>query len=228
MAAAVVERPIASSAYSFVRFTGGAIAPFVAGKLGEHVSAGAPMYLGAGMVALSVVALLLSRHHLRPPAVETEAPATAAAVPAGAVLVAIDATPAARLVVETAERVTRSRGTAAHVVHVRETRAVGEDTADLEDTAAARTLVGAAVGRLTRAGVPATGEVLHVTGRHEDAAGAVLALADRIRPAAVVVGRPGRHGGELGARSLATVLTERAPCDVVVVAGAGRPEPVAV
>ena len=38
MAAAVVERPIASSAYSFVRFTGGAIAPFLAGKLAEHVS----------------------------------------------------------------------------------------------------------------------------------------------------------------------------------------------
>ena len=38
MAAAVVERPIASSAYSFVRFTGGAIAPYLAGKLAEHVS----------------------------------------------------------------------------------------------------------------------------------------------------------------------------------------------
>ena len=37
MAAAVVERPIASAAYSFVRFTGGAVAPFLAGKLAEHV-----------------------------------------------------------------------------------------------------------------------------------------------------------------------------------------------
>ena len=65
MAAAVVERPIASAAYSFVRFTGGAIAPYLAGKLAEHVSAAAPMYVGAGMVALSVVALRLSRRHLR-------------------------------------------------------------------------------------------------------------------------------------------------------------------
>ena len=65
MAAAVVERPIASAAYSFVRFTGGAIAPFLAGKLAEHVSAASPMYVGAGMVALSVVTLQLSRHHLR-------------------------------------------------------------------------------------------------------------------------------------------------------------------
>ena len=65
MAAAVVERPIASSAYSFVRFTGGAIAPYLAGKLAEHVSAASPMYVGAAMVALSVGALALSRHHLR-------------------------------------------------------------------------------------------------------------------------------------------------------------------
>ena len=65
MAAAVVERPIASSAYSFVRFTGGAIAPYLAGKLAEHVSPASPMYVGAAMVALSVVALALSRHHLR-------------------------------------------------------------------------------------------------------------------------------------------------------------------
>ena len=51
MAAAVVERPIASSAYSFVRFTGGAIAPYLAGKLAEHVSPASPMYVGAAMVA---------------------------------------------------------------------------------------------------------------------------------------------------------------------------------
>ena len=65
MAAAVVERPIASSAYSFVRFTGGAIAPYLAGKLAEHVSPASPMYVGAAMVGLSVAALALSRHHLR-------------------------------------------------------------------------------------------------------------------------------------------------------------------
>ena len=68
MAAAVVERPIASAAYSFVRFTGGAIAPYLAGKLAEHVSSASPMYVGAGMVALSVVALALSHQHLRHPA----------------------------------------------------------------------------------------------------------------------------------------------------------------
>ena len=75
MAAAVVERPIASSAYSFVRFTGGAIAPFLAGKLAEHVSAGAPMYVGAAMVA----AVGRRARRFAPPPAPCEAPAEVAA-----------------------------------------------------------------------------------------------------------------------------------------------------
>ena len=217
MAAAVVERSVASAAYSFVRFTGGAIAPWIAGKLGEHVSAGAPMFVGAGMVALSVVALALSRHHLGHRAAEVEV--TSGDVPHGAILVAIDSAPAAGAVVATAGRVARSRGAAVHVVHVRETRLVADAGAELEDRGTARAVVDAAIDRLSRAGVEkATGEVLHITGHHTDAAEAVLDLADRTEPSAVVVGRPAAHGGEPGTPSLTTVLTERAPCDVVVVA----------
>ena len=65
MSSASVERPIASSAYSFVRFTGGAIAPYLAGKLAEHVSADAPMFVGAAMVATSVVVLRGARDPAR-------------------------------------------------------------------------------------------------------------------------------------------------------------------
>jgi MFS transporter, ACDE family, multidrug resistance protein len=89
MAAAAVERPVASAAYSFVRFTGGAIAPFLAGKLGEHVSAGAPLFLGAGMVALSAGALTLSRRHIHARAGEEQAEAAPAAAPRGAALAAL-------------------------------------------------------------------------------------------------------------------------------------------
>jgi MFS transporter, ACDE family, multidrug resistance protein len=214
MAAAVVDRSIASSAYSFVRFTGGAIAPWIAGKLGEPVSPGAPMYVGAGMVTLSVAALVLSRHHLGHREAEIEV--TPGAVPAGAILVAIDSAPSNRLVA-TAERVARVRNAPVHVVHVRETRVIADDAADLEDRGAAGAIVDDAIGRLN--GVGATGEVLHVTGHDADAAAAVLDLADRRQPSVVIVGRPA-HGGEPGAPSLTTVLTERAPCDVVVVAQA--------
>jgi ACDE family multidrug resistance protein len=55
MGAAPVERPVASAAYSFVRFTGGAVGPYVALKLAEHVSAAAPFWFGATAVAIGVV-----------------------------------------------------------------------------------------------------------------------------------------------------------------------------
>ena len=66
MESAPVARPVASAAYSFVRFCGGAIAPFVAGKLAEHVSEQAPFYLGAAMTALSIVVLYAYRRALVP------------------------------------------------------------------------------------------------------------------------------------------------------------------
>lgn len=52
-----VERGVASSAYSFVRFLGGAIAPYLAGRLGEH-SIHVPFWVGAGAVALAICALV--------------------------------------------------------------------------------------------------------------------------------------------------------------------------
>jgi MFS family permease len=66
MESAPVARPIASSAYSFVRFTGGAISPYIAGKLGEHVDPAAAFYLGAGMTLISVGLLLFYRSALVP------------------------------------------------------------------------------------------------------------------------------------------------------------------
>ncbi|WP_261376780.1 MFS transporter [Nocardioides sp. J9] len=59
MGAAPVERPVASSAYSFVRFTGGAVGPYVALKLAEHQGAAAPFWFGTVAVAVGVVAMLL-------------------------------------------------------------------------------------------------------------------------------------------------------------------------
>jgi MFS transporter, ACDE family, multidrug resistance protein len=64
MKVAPVERPIASSAYSFVRFAGGAIAPWLAGKLAEWVSPSTPFYVGAGAVALALVVCVAGRRHL--------------------------------------------------------------------------------------------------------------------------------------------------------------------
>ncbi len=64
MLAAPVERGTASAAYSFVRFGGGAVAPWLASKLGETVSPHLPFWVGAGATALGVVVLLTGRRAL--------------------------------------------------------------------------------------------------------------------------------------------------------------------
>ncbi len=68
MGAAPVERPVASAAYSFVRFSGGAVAPYAAGRLGEEVSVHAPFWMGATAVLVGAAVLLLGRRHLERPA----------------------------------------------------------------------------------------------------------------------------------------------------------------
>lgn len=64
MKAAPVERGVASAAYSFVRFSGGAVAPWLAGRLGESINAHVPFWVGAGGVLLAVVVLAGGRRHL--------------------------------------------------------------------------------------------------------------------------------------------------------------------
>jgi len=57
MSIAPVERPVASATYGFVRFIGGGLAPFVAGKLVEHYDAHVPFLLGTGFVLLAAAVL---------------------------------------------------------------------------------------------------------------------------------------------------------------------------
>jgi MFS transporter, ACDE family, multidrug resistance protein len=64
MKVAPVERPVASSAYSFVRFAGGAIAPWLAGKLAEWVSPSMPFFVGSAAVAVALIVVIAGRRHL--------------------------------------------------------------------------------------------------------------------------------------------------------------------
>ena len=64
MKVAPVERGVASAAYSFVRFGGGAVAPWLAGRLGEE-SIQLPFWVGAGAVVLGVLVLRIARAELR-------------------------------------------------------------------------------------------------------------------------------------------------------------------
>ena len=65
MGAAPVERPVASAAYSFVRFTGGAVGPWVALKLAEEVDLHAPFWFGAAAVAVGVVVVAAGSRTIR-------------------------------------------------------------------------------------------------------------------------------------------------------------------
>ena len=56
-----VERPVASAAYGFVRFIGGGLAPFVAGKMVDHWNIHVPFVVGA--VAVVAGALVLATGH---------------------------------------------------------------------------------------------------------------------------------------------------------------------
>jgi MFS transporter, ACDE family, multidrug resistance protein len=65
MNAAPVERPTASAAYSFVRFIGSAIAPWLAGKLGTVLSPHIPYFVGTFGVLLGLLVLFSGRKYLQ-------------------------------------------------------------------------------------------------------------------------------------------------------------------
>ncbi|WLV24368.1 MFS transporter [Aciduricibacillus chroicocephali] len=65
MNAAPVERSTASAAYSFLRFLGGAIAPFTAGKLAEVYNPHVPFIFSGVFVILSVILIVWNYEHVK-------------------------------------------------------------------------------------------------------------------------------------------------------------------
>lgn len=59
-----VERATASAAYSFVRFIGGAAAPYLAGRLAERFSPHVPFFVGATGVVAAILVLLAHRREV--------------------------------------------------------------------------------------------------------------------------------------------------------------------
>jgi ACDE family multidrug resistance protein len=57
MLVAPVERPVASAAYGFVRFIGGSLAPYAAGRLVDAWNIHVPFVVGAVAVALGILVL---------------------------------------------------------------------------------------------------------------------------------------------------------------------------
>jgi MFS family permease len=229
-----VERPIASSAYGFVRFIGGGLAPFVAGKLADATSLSVPFYLG-GVAFVLAIAVLATGHRLLGAAEAGQAqaePVTPRLEPVGPVatgthqpvIVAVGATEDAPAVVGAAAAIARDEHSSLQVVHVLETAVVEEQAIDAEDIDAARTAVTAHLDRLAGQGVAATGLLLHSVGDHA-AAGRVLAGHARdVGARTVALGRSPRGSiVQFADGSLTAALTSAAPCPVVFVQSDGTP-----
>jgi MFS transporter, ACDE family, multidrug resistance protein len=63
MTVSPVEKPVASAAYSFVRFIGGGLAPYAAGRLVLAVNIHLPFFIGAGAIVAGI-AILSTAHGL--------------------------------------------------------------------------------------------------------------------------------------------------------------------
>ena len=61
MTVSPVEKPVASAAYGFVRFIGGGLAPYAAGRMVLAVNIHFPFYIGVGAILLGIVILSTAR-----------------------------------------------------------------------------------------------------------------------------------------------------------------------
>ncbi len=222
-----VERPVASSAYGFVRFIGGGLAPFVAGKLADAWSPVRPVLRRRRRPSCwrspcwppGTTLLGRAERDLATPAdtARLEPVGTAATRSARPVVVAVGATPDAALVVDAAAAVARDLGAPLEVVHVRETVVVEELAIDPEPLETARATLAAHLERLTGAGVATTGQLLHSVGDHAAAARVLAAHASEVDARTVAIG-PSPRGplAQFTDGSFTAALTAAAPTRVLL------------
>ncbi|GHE76057.1 MFS transporter [Streptomyces spiralis] len=223
-----VERPVASSAYGFLRFIGGGLAPYVAGKLADATDLSVPFYLGAATFLLAIPVLasghrLLRQAEAQPEESEPVTPSfTAIGTPVAGgvppVVVAVGAHHKAAAIVDAAARLARETGSPLEVVHVQQTAVVEEQAADTETADQALAAVTAHLDRLAAHGVAATGQILTSVGDHAAAGRALARHADQLGARAIAVGRSPRGPlAQFADGSLTTALTHSAHCTVVLV-----------
>ncbi|MEV6168628.1 MFS transporter [Streptomyces sp. NPDC051954] len=234
-----VERPVASSAYGFVRFIGGGLAPYAAGKLADATDLSVPFYLGAATFLLAIPVLasghrLLSRAEQRGAEGEPVTPSLAPVgdpTPAGAtpVVVAVGAHEGAAAIVDAAARMARDTHSPLEVVHVQQIAVVEEQAESTEDADAGRAAVTAHLDRLAAQGLTATGQLLTSVGDH-GAAGRVLARhAADVGARVVAVGHSPRGAlAQFADGSFTSALTHAASCTVVLVDPAKAPRELSV
>ncbi|GHB01830.1 MFS transporter [Streptomyces tendae] len=230
-----VERPVASSAYGFLRFIGGGLAPYVAGKLADATDLSVPFYLGAAAFLLAIPVLASGHRLLRQAETDTgEGEPVPTLTPVGTpaptdappVVVAVGAHPEAAAVVDAAARLARDTGSPLEVVHVRQTAVVEEQAADTETEAEAKAAVTAHLDRLGGLGVAATGQILTGVGDHAAAGRALARHAAEAGARTVAVGRSPRGPlAQFADGSFTSALTHAATCTVVLVDPDEEPRP---
>jgi MFS transporter, ACDE family, multidrug resistance protein len=208
MTVSPVEKPVASAAYSFVRFIGGGLAPYAAGRLVIATNIHVPFYIAAGAIVLGIVILstghrlLADSERVQAEQVSATVPATLVPVPGNAVtraagarviLAAIDGSPVATLVTQAAARLAARGAGVVHVVHTQEDAIAGGAGADGEDLAAARAVVRDHLDQLAARHVPAEGQILLHAPDHGTAGRMVAEYADAIGASTIVIGAP-THG----------------------------------
>ncbi len=216
MTVSPVEKPVASAAYSFVRFIGGGLAPYAAGRLVLAFNIHVPFFIAVGALVAGIV-VLSTAHRLLTEAERVQAEAVAAdtgpAAPVlvpvagtapvvgtapdgavGVILAAVDNSPMAARVTETAARLAAAHGRAVYVVHAQEDVTATYTAVDGEDLEDARTLVRNQLELLAAHRVPARGQVLRHAPGHGVAGRMVAEYAASIGAGTIVVGAPS-HGG---------------------------------
>ena len=187
-----VERPIASSAYSFMRFGGGAIAPWLAGRLAEDAGVDIPYLVGAAALASPSSCSTCCAPRSPWPTRRRRTRGRARGDPRRG-----RREPASAAVTRAAAGLAEERGARVEVVHVLETEVVGDAAADLESAAGAKAVLDAHVRLLTRRGIDAHGALLHAVGDHEDTAEAVIDRAAAAGADVVMLGTAHRGRGSL-------------------------------
>src|ERR1700760_1169729 len=219
MTVSPVEKPVASAAYGFVRFIGGGLAPYVAGRLVLAVNIHFPFYIAVGALLIGIGILTTAQGLLtQAERVQAEqvAGSAAAGEPAGAEpvgalipvgvsaaeakpraplsLAAVDASPVAALVTEAAGVLAADHGGVVHVVHTQEEATAGDVAIDGESLDAARAVVRSHLDQLAARHVPAEGHILLHAADHGAAGRMVAEYANTVGASTIVVGA-GTHRG---------------------------------
>jgi MFS transporter, ACDE family, multidrug resistance protein len=224
MTIAPVERPVASAAYSFVRFIGGGLAPYAAGRLVLALNIHVPFFIAAGAVVLGIAILATVRRQLadaerlqaehvggaaraaqpsgrvvpvptgRVVPVPAGAPDLPGPLPTGILVAAVDDSPTASLVTAAAARLAVRAGRMVHVVHAREAAVGGDVGVDGEDLGEARRILAGHLEELAARGVPAEGQILLHAADHGAAGRMVAEYASEVGATTIVIGAPS-HGG---------------------------------